>query len=317
MNIRKLLLTALVLSVPTSQALYAQSYDPYGYGYNQNYYSNSYGYPGNYSNTYGNSYNNPYSSYGYGSPYSSGNYGNSSNYRAPYPSGDYNTPYSAGNNDYNRGYNAPGSSGPTNRYSGQTYGNNYAYTPNYGHSYPRPYPAPAYKYKYKKKKKGSGMPFTGNTDFAEELWPGKDSIYEDIAPLDGPWDRGWGPAPWNRNYDDMWGKEGGPDAWFDPSDPKEGMAWMWEDALITPNRLGRMPGGWEAPSVVVPNPIDVGDEFKNAAGDFPGEVKDFSDGFTYGDRTITGSKPKSDGGSFGMGKDKDESSINIEPKVRR
>jgi len=153
-------------------------------------------------------------------------------------------------------------------------------------------------------------------NFGEEFWPGDDSIYEDVLPVHGPWDRNWGKAPWNRPYEDLWGDEGGPDAWMDFSDPKEGLAWMWEDFLYTPNALGTMPGGWEAPTISVPNPVDVGDEFKDASTDFPGEMKDFADGFTYGDRTITGSKPSSDGGSFGMGSNKKKDGINIQPKQR-
>lgn len=238
-------------------------------------------------------------------------------------SAQWNTPYRGYNNYSYNGYyqqyqNRPGQG------SGY-YAQGYNYAPNYNASYYQnqyyrsPYATnPAYPY-YKKNNKSSSVfkkgPFTGNSDFMEELWPGYDSIYEDILPVHGPWDRNWGRAPWNRDYDDLWGDEGGPSAWFDPSDPKEGLAWMWEDMLYTPNALGTMPGGWEAPTISVPNPVDVGDEFKDAAGDMPGEMKDFSDGFTYGDRTMSGSKPGQDSGSFGVGKKKKDG-INISPKQR-
>jgi hypothetical protein len=81
--------------------------------------------------------------------------------------------------------------------------------------------------------------------------------------------------------------------------------------LVTPNELGTMPGGWEAPSISVPNPIDVGDEFKNAAKDMPGEMRDFSDGFTYGDE---GYNNGPQGGN--SGKDKGGISIDTSRKGR-
>lgn len=55
---------------------------------------------------------------------------------------------------------------------------------------------------------------------------------------------------------------------MNPSDPKGSMVRGWEDALKAPNRMGPMPGGWKAPSISVPNPIDVGDEFERASRDF-------------------------------------------------
>ncbi len=84
----------------------------------------------------------------------------------------------------------------------------------------------------------------------------------------------------------------------------------WEDMMITPNALGTMPGGWEAPSVVIPNPVDVGDEFKNAAQDMPDEMQNFSEGFTYGDDYGDGYN-NDDKGSFGVGTNKKREGINI------
>lgn len=249
---------------------------------------------------YNNAYPNYYGNSTYNAPAYSG-YGNS---YAPSPQGSY-----SGNSAYANGYPVY----PSNAYNqGYAYPNQAYQQPYAGNYYYRPY--------YPKKKQGmfDRGPFKkgpGGRDFMEELWPGEDGMYEDVLPIHGPWDRDWGKAPWNREYENMYDPDGGPEKWMDFSDPKEGLAWMWEDAIITPNRLGVMPGGWEAPSVVVPNPVDVGDEFKNASGDFPGEVKDFADGFTFGDRTVTGSKPKADGGSFGMGNKKD--GINITPKNKR
>ncbi|MDJ0880552.1 MAG: hypothetical protein QNJ56_02785 [Gammaproteobacteria bacterium] len=227
------------------------------------------------------------------------------------------SPYGYGYNqyDYNAyNYNTPayGYSDPYG-YRNYNYATPYNYNQPYAYNQPYGYSAPYGYYPYKKKNKffnKNKMPFSGNSDIGEEFWPGRDSIWEDAAPLDGPWNRGWGPAPWNRDYDDLWEPGGGPDKWFDFDDPKEGMAWAWEDMMITPNSLGRMPGGWESPTISVPNPIDVGDEFKNAAGDAPGEMKNFSEGFKFGE-----AEPYDDTGGFGFGQKKD--GVKIEPKLRR
>ena len=296
-----LLLASIAVLVFSSQSLLAQNYSPYSsYGY-----GNYYPYGTANSQYYGSGTSGAYRSpYAYGSPYSysapaarPGTYGSTPgyNYRAPY----------SGTSSY--AYRAP---------------QQYAYrpTPNYRSPY-------GYGYRpWYRKKKNDGFfdegPFSGG-DFAEELWPGeRDNIWEEMAPIDGPWSRDWGKAPWNRDYADMYGDEGGPTKWFDWDDPKEGVAVMWEDALYSPHALGTMPGGWDAPTVVVPNPIDVGDEFKDASTDFPGEMKDFADGFTYGDRTITGSKAGSNpnAGGFGVGGNKGnkkKDGINIETKPRR
>jgi hypothetical protein len=307
----------------SSYSVIAQNYSPYS-----NY---SYGSGGNYSSPYSNYYGSG-SSNSYRSPY---NYGYGSSYATPY---SYSTP-STSSPAY--GYSSP--------YSGSNYGSGSGYSGNPAYGHPSPYArGPAYAYRtpskyaygarpyyrspyaygygnrpwYGKKKKNDLFddgPFSGGT-FAEELWPGDDSIWDDALPIDGPWNRDWGIAPWNRDYADMYGDDGGPDKWFDFDDPKEGVAYMWEDFLYTPHALGTMPGGWDAPTVVVPNPIDVGDEFKDASADFPGEMKDFADGFTYGDRTMSGSKANKDNpdaGSFGLGGKKKKDGINIEPKNRR
>ena len=239
-----------------------------------------------------------------------------------YPSSNYNPAYSGYNNGYNRYYGYNSYNG-YNSYPAQNYRNNYyQQAPGYAYGYAQPaYPTQNYypmQPRYKSNNNSSGFnrmfkgnKFGGGRNFGEEFWPGRGSIYEDALPVHGPWDRNWGRAPWNRDYEDMWGPKGGPDKWFDLSDPKEGMANAWEDMLYTPNALGTMPGGWEAPSISVPNPIDVGDEFKDAARDMPGEMQDFSEGFTYGDEGYNNNPNK---GQFGVGKKK--KGINIAPKTR-
>lgn len=274
--------TGLVALIMASQSAIAQYYAPY-----DSYYGNS----GSYYPQSGSS-----SSY---YPYQNPAYGD-------YGSSTYNS-YGNAAPGYNSGY-----------YPDPGYDSNYYYSqPEYGtsyynfSSYREPYYQRPYRPPYQKKK--------GGRNFGEEFWPGeRDNIYTDVFPVHGPWDRGWGRAAWNRDYENLWDDSGGgPDKWFDMDDPQEGLAWMWEDFLYTPNALGRMPGGWDAPTFAVPNPVDVGDELKNASTDFPGEVQDFGEGFTFGDRTVWGTKPSGDAGSFGMGDDDEEEGINIAPKVRR
>jgi hypothetical protein len=333
LSFKHILLAGLSALVFSSQSVIAQSYSPYSY-YN------------NWSNNYsGNNYRNPYGAYGsnynnYGRPaqgYSNYGYrpqgytGYNNTYRAPQnsrapaaqnqgrPVQSYTTP--SPQYQYRAPAPAQNPAATANAYRAPNAMAPNSYRPNPG-NYRQPY---AYSYPYRPwypKKKNNSMfddgPFNGG-DFAEELWPGRDSVWEDALPIDGPWNRDWGKAPWNRDYADMYGKEGGPTKWFDIDDPKEGAAVMWEDALFTPHALGTMPGGWDAPTVVVPNPIDVGDEFKDASTDFPGEIRDFADGFTYGDRTVTGNKAGSNpnAGGFGVGGGQKKDGINIESKPRR
>ena len=209
----------------------------------------------------------PYGNNGYGAPmpYNGAPYGNPYQQQRPYGMPYGGAPYS-NNNGFNRFFN----NGPMG--NGGPFGGNRGFNNN------------------------------GNNGFGEQFWPGRGSVYDDVLPANGPWNRSWGRAPWNRNYDDMWGRKGGPKAWFDPTDPKESMAQAWEDMLVTPNGLGTMPGGWKAPSISVPNPIDVGDEFKNVARDMPDEMQNFTEGFTYGDESWNGSNNNDGGGiSFSPG----------------
>lgn len=59
-----------------------------------------------------------------------------------------------------------------------------------------------------------------------------------------------------------------------PWDPKEGMSDAWDDMMNAPHRMGRVPPGWKAPSIDVPNPIDVGDEFEKNARRAPRIMRD-------------------------------------------
>lgn len=80
------------------------------------------------------------------------------------------------------------------------------------------------------------------------------------------------PDSFNPTRPGVWG--GGPPSWMDPSDPKEGMSRAWDDMMNAPHRMGRVPPGWKAPSISVPNPIDVGDEFEKNARRAPHIMRD-------------------------------------------
>lgn len=81
---------------------------------------------------------------------------------------------------------------------------------------------------------------------------------------------GYGPDTWKGIT--PWGNDV-PFRWMDYTDPKDAVGNMWDDAINTPNVFGRMPPGWTAPYISVPNPIDVGEEFERNARKFPSEMR--------------------------------------------
>ncbi len=80
---------------------------------------------------------------------------------------------------------------------------------------------------------------------------------------------GYGPDSWEGAT--PWGNDV-PFKWFDPTDPEESVAEIWEDALNAPSKVGRLPPGWTAPYISVPNPIDVENEFERNAMNAPDEI---------------------------------------------
>ena len=114
--------------------------------------------------------------------------------------------------------------------------------------------------------------------FAPEEW-------DDVHPMSNmPWGNfpGWGDGffggfgPQNWQGVTPWGNDV-PFRWIDPTDPRDSIGDMWDDALNTPNTLGRMPPGWTAPYISVPNPIDVEEEFERNARNFPDEMRKMID----------------------------------------
>lgn len=80
------------------------------------------------------------------------------------------------------------------------------------------------------------------------------------------------PDSFNPMRPRVWGA--GPQVWLDPTDPKDGMSQAWDDMMNAPARMGRVPPGWKAPTIDIPNPIDVGDEFEKNARRAPTIMRD-------------------------------------------
>ncbi|MCU7938681.1 MAG: hypothetical protein KZQ64_16185 [gamma proteobacterium symbiont of Bathyaustriella thionipta] len=94
-------------------------------------------------------------------------------------------------------------------------------------------------------------------------------------------------APWETwpfgARDSFWSRkefpfnEQNPTDWFQPGDPKEGMAVMWDDLIAAPDDLGTMPGGWNVPSISVPNPVDLEDQLEEASKEIPDLIRIYND----------------------------------------
>lgn len=81
----------------------------------------------------------------------------------------------------------------------------------------------------------------------------------------------WG----NNNNRNFWGNSG-PRTWMNPNKYK--MERGWDDMINAPSRMGEMPGGWTAPEVTVPNPIDIGDQIQDNVEDLPEQVQNMDVG---------------------------------------
>jgi len=84
---------------------------------------------------------------------------------------------------------------------------------------------------------------------------------------------------WARKVPD-WGKNNGPygnGPWANDRVQNKMEDW-WDDMINAPHDMGRMPGGWKAPSISMPNPVDVGDQFGNQFDKLPGQVREMDVG---------------------------------------
>lgn len=172
---------------------------------------------------------------------------------------------------------------PANRYTPpRTYNNNY----NNNYRPQRP-PAPTYR-----------SPYAGNPPPANMNRPMPPASSGNVAPPppSGPYrsapnavpptgyDQGAsafntpGYNPYRdrrRNNNKFWGRSG-PSSWMNPS--KGNMERGWDDMINAPSRMGEMPGGWNAPEVSMPNPIDIGDQMQDNVEDLPDQVKNMDVG---------------------------------------
>ena len=85
-------------------------------------------------------------------------------------------------------------------------------------------------------------------------------------------------TPWSTRFWEEMGDDGeNPfkdwEDWIDFKEPREGMANAWEDWINAPHEVGQMPGGWTAPSISVPNPVDVQKEFQETGKRVPDEMR--------------------------------------------
>lgn len=78
---------------------------------------------------------------------------------------------------------------------------------------------------------------------------------------------------WDNNR--FWGRSG-PNTWMHPN--KRNWENGWDDMINAPSRMGEMPGGWTAPEVTMPNPIDMGDQFQDNVKDLPDQIRDMNVG---------------------------------------
>ncbi len=78
-----------------------------------------------------------------------------------------------------------------------------------------------------------------------------------------------------RDNNKFWGRSG-PSKWMNPN--KMNMERGWDDMINAPSRMGEMPGGWTAPEVSVPNPVDMGDQIQENLEDLPEQVRDMDVG---------------------------------------
>jgi hypothetical protein len=99
---------------------------------------------------------------------------------------------------------------------------------------------------------GGGSPFRG-MPFMQSMDPSRPDSFNPMRPH-------------------VWGA--GPQVWMNPTDPDEGLSQAWDDMMNAPSRMGRVPPGWKAPTIDVPNPVDVSDEFEKNVRKAPYIIRD-------------------------------------------
>ena len=153
------------------------------------------------------------------------------------------------------------------------YGNPYSTGPYRGGPYNNPYNRGPYNNPYNR---GSNNGPFGNSPFGSNPFSnfGGGPFNGDSAPWE-TWPFGSRDSFWSRKEFPF--KEQNPTDWFQPDDPKEGMAVMWDDLIAAPDDLGTMPGGWNVPSISVPNPVDLEDQLEKASKEIPDLIRVYND----------------------------------------
>ncbi len=84
---------------------------------------------------------------------------------------------------------------------------------------------------------------------------------------------------WARKVPD-WGKNNGPYSHtpLHKKGVKNKLEDMWDDMVNAPHDAGRMPGGWKAPSISMPNPVDVTDQFGMQFDKLPSQIREMDVG---------------------------------------
>ncbi|MCN4145029.1 MAG: hypothetical protein LC437_08405 [Thiohalomonas sp.] len=153
------------------------------------------------------------------------------------------------------------------------YGNPYSKAPYNRGPYNNPYNRSPYNNPYNR---GSNSGPFGNSPFGNNPFSnfGSGPFNGDSAPWE-TWPFGSRDSFWSRKEFPF--KEQNPTDWFQPGDPKEGIAVMWDDLIAAPDDLGTMPGGWNVPSISVPNPVDLEDQLEKASKEIPDLIRVYND----------------------------------------
>ena len=179
-----------------------------------------------------------------------------------------------------QGYGVPGYSNPG--YNQRPYGGRRDYGRDSGVS-PWGGNGPGFNGPWDSGRGGSSMPWDSGRGGSNMPWDsGRGGRGGNYMPWDGgrggsnmPWDSGRGGRnmPWDSG-------RGGRGNWMN----RDRFADSWDDTLNAPSDMGEMPGGWNAPSISAPNPVDVGDEFGDASRDVPGQMRNVYDDNRRNDR---------------------------------
>jgi hypothetical protein len=81
------------------------------------------------------------------------------------------------------------------------------------------------------------------------------------------------PPPKHKHHSKLWG-ESPPSEWMTMPPDRDKWIQAWDDMIDAPYRQGEYPGGFYAPEVILPNPVDMAGQFKDNAVDLPEQLKE-------------------------------------------